>query len=605
MTQPGVATRWGARIKTYLAGVGALAVVSVVGSVAAVNAAANARSRRRKVPSGAVLHLDMSMTIVEAPPNPAALSALLSPRPPLSLRSIVTALEAAAKDSRVKGVICTFGETAPPLAVVQELGNAILAFREAQKDEPEAKRRFAWVTTDTFGWGGAGMRQFLLAAHFDKVFMQPSGMVGLLGVHQPVFFIKKLLAKLGVQPQFFQFFEYKNAPNTFTQEGFTEAHKHQSQLLADSIFDQLTASIARLRGRSVPQIRESIDAAPLNAQQALEQGLIDAVLYPDQVMSMVSGAKDKDNDKEGDHVTAVAAKEGNERPRETKPKMVSMRSYIQATQGGNTEDGLNAWRLGSSKDKKSRIALIHACGDIIRGRGDSNSSEPQAASEKVGAAIRSAYLDNSVKAIVVRVDSRGGCAVASDSIRRELEKARTFGLPVVVSMGAYAASGGYFIATGADRIVAQPGTITGSIGAFFGVWCMQKLFSNLGIDVEEISIGKDASFGQNPARPLSESQSRKAEALGRQVSPKKQPYVLATRSLARVVVLWLSSSDLVIDAQLGGTQARWHADTCHASAWALATCHTDALLATQTPCLPHRRPPCHTDALLAMPQALP
>ena len=492
MTQPNVAARWGARVKTYLAGVGALAVVSVVGAVAT---RANARSRRKVVPAVAVLHLDMSIPIVEAPTNPTALSALLSPRPPLSLRSIVTALEAEAKDSRVKGVICTFGtDTAPPLAVVQELGNAILNFREAQKDEPEAKRRFAWVTTDTFGeaGGGVGMQQYLLAAHFDKVFLQPSGMLWLLGVHQPVYFYKKLLAKLGVQPQFFQFFEYKNAPNSLTQEGFTEAHRHQSQLLADSIFDQLTASIARLRGRSVPQIRESIDAAPLNAQQALEQGLIDAVLYPDQVMSMVSG-------KEGDHSMAVAAKEGNARPREAKPKMVSMRSYIQATQGAKQDSMLGG--LGSSKDKKPRIALIHACGNIIRGRGDSNSSELEATSANVGAAIRSAYLDNSVKAIVVRVDSRGGSAVASDSIRRELEKARTFGLPVVVSMGAYAASGGYFIATGADRIVAQPGTITGSIGAFLGIFNMQKLFSDLGIDVDEISIGKDANFG-NPACPL-------------------------------------------------------------------------------------------------------
>jgi protease-4 len=344
------------------------------------------------VPAVAVLHLDMSIPIVEAPTNPTALSALLSPRPPLSLRSIVTALEAEAKDSRVKDVICTFGtDTAPPLAVVQELGNVILNFREAQKDEPEANRRFAWVTTDTFGeaGGGVGMQQYLLAAHFDKVFLQPSGMLWLLGVHQPVYFYKKLLAKLGVQPQFFQFFEYKNTPNSLTQEGFTEAHRHQSKLLADSIFDQLTASIARLRGSSVPQIRESVDASPLNAQQALEQGLIDAVLYPDQVMSMVAG-------KEGE----VAAKEGNARPREAKPKMVSLRSYIRATQGG-TDDTMLGGLGGSNKDKKPRIALIHTCGNIIRGRGDSNSSEPQATSEKVGQAIRSAYQDDSVKAIVV------------------------------------------------------------------------------------------------------------------------------------------------------------------------------------------------------------
>jgi protease-4 len=488
-------------------------------------AAYRARSRRQVVPEGAVLHLDMSVPIVEVPPSP--LSALLSPQAPLSLRSIVTALEAAAKDSRVRGVICTFGaDTAPPLAVVQELGKGILDFRMAQQDAPEGVRRFAWVSTDTFGEAGqgVGMQQYLLASHFDKVFMQPSGMVGLLGVHQPTFFYKKLLAKIGIQPQFFKFFEYKNAPNSLTEEGYTDAHRHQSQLLADSIFEQMTATIAHHRNRSLQQIRASIDLAPLNAQQALEHGLIDAVLYTDQVVSMVS------EDKGREAKTPPATNAGDSRVLEAKPNIVSMRAYIKATQGGK-EDSLLGSVAGSAQDKKPRIALIHACGNIVRGKGTKNSSEPQAASEKIGAAIRSAYLDDKVRALVVRVDSRGGSAVASDSIRRELDKARALGLPVVVSMGAYAASGGYYLATAADRIVAQPGTITGSIGAFFGKLNMQALFANLGIDVDEIFIGQDANF-LNPARPLSESQARKAEALGRQVYDDFVGHVVASRKLS-------------------------------------------------------------------------
>jgi len=166
--------------------------------------------------------------------------------------------------------------------------------------------------------------------------------------------------------------------------------------------------------------------------------------------------------------------------------------------------------------QEPKIALVFAVGNIIRGAGDPSSSDPQAASEKVAAAMRAAYTDPSVKGIVVRVDSRGGSAVASDSIRRELEKARSKGLPVVVSMGAYAASGGYYIATGADKIIAQPGTITGSIGAFFGKLNLKELFSNIGIDVDEIALGKDANF-MNPALPLSESQRAKADRSGRQV----------------------------------------------------------------------------------------
>jgi len=190
--------------------------------------------------------------------------------------------------------------------------------------------------------------------------------------------------------------------------------------------------------------------------------------------------------------------------------------------------------LGDLRGKgknEPKIALVFACGNIMRGPGEANATDPQAASEKVGAAMRAAYTDPSVKAIVVRVDSRGGSAVASDSIRRELEKARSLGLPVVVSMGAYAASGGYYIATGADKIVAQPGTITGSIGAFFGKLNLQKLFDKIGVDVDEIAIGKDANF-MNPALPLSDSQRIKAEKSGRQVYDDFVALVGAARNLS-------------------------------------------------------------------------
>jgi len=166
----------------------------------------------------------------------------------------------------------------------------------------------------------------------------------------------------------------------------------------------------------------------------LAAGLIDSILYRDQVLSMAF-------DGEGD-----------------KTNMMSMSSYIKATEPKES---------AATTAKKPKIGLVYATGTIVRGAGSQNSLEEQCASEKIAANLRSVYRDPSVKAIVMRIDSRGGSAVASDSIRRELEKARELGLPVVVSMGSYAASGGYYIATAADKIVAQPATITGSIGAFF------------------------------------------------------------------------------------------------------------------------------------------
>jgi len=146
-------------------------------------------------------------------------------------------------------------------------------------EAPESARRFAWVTTDTFGEGGQGMQQYYLASHFDKIFMQPSGMIGLLGIHLPTFFYKKLLAKVGIEPEFFKFFEYKNAPNAFTEDHFTEAHRHQTQSLADSLFHQIVSTIARERVMSEDAVRNCIDSAPLLASEGLKVCNISRVQY--------------------------------------------------------------------------------------------------------------------------------------------------------------------------------------------------------------------------------------------------------------------------------------------------------------------------------------
>ena len=325
MQKSGMAARWGGRIKNYLAGVGALAVVG--GSLLQV-AAFRAKNGKIKVPDGCVLHLDMSVPIVEQPPTPWVV--LTSPRPPLCLRSVVRALESAAQDKRVKGIVCTFGNNpAPSLAVVQELGAAVLDFREAQKKEQESGRRFSWVTTDTFGEGGGGFTQYYLASHFDRIFMQPSGMIWMLGVHHPTFFYKKLLNKVGIEPQFFKFFEFKNAPNQYTEDKYTEPHRQQSQLLADSIFQQFIGTISRLRAKSETQLKECVDAAPLSAQVALAAGLIDSILYRDQVLSMAF-------DGEGD-----------------KTNMMSMSSYIKATEPKES---------AATTAKKPKIGLVYATG---------------------------------------------------------------------------------------------------------------------------------------------------------------------------------------------------------------------------------------------------
>ena len=509
----------GARAKSYLAGVGALAVLGGIG----LPAAAFLARRRRGVPSNVVLHLDMRVPIVERQRDGEAaallMSAISGERQPLALRAIVRALETAATDKRVKGVVCSFGDTSPSLAVSQELGNAVLAFRNAQKEEPAGARRFAWVTTDTFGEAGhaVGMQQFHLAAHFDQVFMQPSGMIGLTGVHNQTFFLKRLLAKVGIEPQFFQYFEYKNAPNQFTETGFTDAHRFQSELLANSMFDQLVSSIAQLRGTTVEHIRECVSKAPLNAREALSEGLIDSVLYPDQVLSMAN-------------VSSLAAPRDtlgsgrDARSAHAECTVMSLQKYINLTQ--KQQDAALA-------KTKSKIALLHMTGNIVRGRGQPNSRTEECAAQSVARAISATCKDPSVKGLVVRLDSRGGSAVASDSIRRELERAKDMGLPIVVSMGSFAASGGYYIATAADKIVAQPGTITGSIGAFIGVVSLQQLFERVGISVGEVAVGQDPI---SVARPLSATQKEKLDKAGRQVYDDFVALVAKARKLSAAEV---------------------------------------------------------------------
>ncbi|EKX55283.1 hypothetical protein GUITHDRAFT_131523 [Guillardia theta CCMP2712] len=421
------------RGERLLARVGAAAIGGLVLSQYVVYS----RSRKERIPDGSVLHLDMSLPLVEIPPPP--LSSLTSPRQPLMLKNVVDAIHKAAKDKRVrpfysrsphasdmarnphiqiKGIVCTFGtDNLHSLATIQEVRQAIERFRSIQKEQPESSRKFTCVTTDTFGEGAQGTSQYYFASAFDKIYIQvspgtwwkacddwgqPSGSVGLVGLSMPTFFLKNLLSKLGVEVQFFKFFEYKNAPNVFTEEGYTRPHREQTEKLVESMFDQIVSGIAAQRRLPLSAVSKAVNESPLSAQDAQAHGLVDGILYTDQVLDMLE------------------------------------------------------------------------------------------AKSIVTAAIRAAYKDESVKArltlleaIVVRIDSPGGSAVASDTIRRELEKARESGKPVVASMGTYAASGGYYIATAADKITALPGTITGSIGAFYGKFIIGKLCSQIGVSYDE------------------------------------------------------------------------------------------------------------------------
>ena len=445
----------------------------------------------------------MSMNITEAPPKPFDVITQAQ-RPPMSLRQVCDAIRWASVDPNVKGIVCTFsGESANSWATIQEVRDAILEFRAAQSSLPQDERRIACVAGDSFGEGGSqGTGQYYLASAFDKIYLQPSGLVGMIGLHAESYFLKDMLAKIGIKPQFFKYYEYKNAANMFTEDSFTKEHKEQSVRLFESLFRQLIEGVAQARGLDQSTVRKMVDESPLTAEEAVKHGLVDGVQYTDQVYSKIGVGKDcplqdlakywKEGDKAEKNIKGAAA--GDEK-----------RSILEEGTRAITEI------MDKAKAKKDEevIALVTACGNVMRGR----AGQKDMGATGVVNAIRAAVKDDKVKAIVMRVDTRGGSAVASDTIRRELEWARESGKPVVVSMGSYAASGGYYIATGADKIIAQPGTITGSIGVVLGKFTIGKVLEKLGVAVGEVDLGKRAE-SQSSTKPWNKEIAERAESLG-------------------------------------------------------------------------------------------
>ncbi|MCP2339911.1 signal peptide peptidase SppA [Actinomadura rupiterrae] len=399
-----------------------------------------------------VLELDLTDGLVETPPGD-PLSAFLAMRR-THLRDVLDGLRRARSDARVKALVVKV-TGGVGLALVQEVRDAVLALREA------GKYTVAWA--ETFGEGGRGTVPYYLASAFDRVYLQPIGEVGLTGVALEEPFFAGALEKAGVQPQFAKRYEYKTMANTFMEKGYTPEHEESSKRLVTSLGEQITQGIAEARKLSPERVRELVDKAPLLADEALEAGLVDRLGYRDEVYA---------------HLREKAGKD----------------FQLRFVTRYNRTHGL-AKRI-PQPGKQDVVALINGHGQIRLGRSGRGGPLPGQSvamgSDTVGAAFRSAVKDDRVKAIVFRVNSPGGSAVASDAIWREVVLARKAGKHVVVSMGDVAASGGYYVAMAADTIVAQPGTITGSIGVVVGKAVVNGLLDRLGVGFGAVGDGAHA-----------------------------------------------------------------------------------------------------------------
>jgi protease-4 len=441
-----------------------LLVAAFVLSLAAFFALYLAFGRAPSVPSNAVLRLKLGGDLSEVAPAD-VVGYLRGVRTP-TVRSIVDDLRKAKVDSRISAVLLEpTGFSSPFWGKIQEVRDAVLDFRTS------GKPIYAYVE-----YGGD--RDYYLASAATKVFLMPSSPLDLTGVATYEVFLRGTLDKIGVTPDLHHIGDYKTASNTFTEKSFTAAHREMDESLNRDLYGQIVRGIAEARQKDEQEMRALVDQGPYLPEDALRVGLIDDVAYEDQVMEKLRAAKPGTSNREID---------------------------------GDDYARIPTQSLGL--DRGPRIAVIYAAGAIASGKSGFDPLNGAAVgSETLTEYIRQARRDSSIRAIVLRIDSPGGSATASDAIWRELMLARNEkpDRPIVASMSDLAASGGYYIAMPAQAIVAQPSTLTGSIGIFGGKFVTGGIYEKLGANIEATSIGRHAEMN-SPVRPYNADELKKVQ----------------------------------------------------------------------------------------------
>jgi protease IV len=423
-----------------------------------------ARLRRQRT-APLILELDLTEGIAEEPPSD-PVSAVLTMRRS-RLADLLDGLRRARSDQRVKALVTKVGGRPIGLATVQEIRRAVEEFRDA------GKLTVAWA--ESFGEFSAGNVPYYLATAFETIYLQPSGDLGLTGIAMERYFLRGTLDQLGVDFQVAKRYEYKSAAEQLTERSFSEPAREATERVAVSVTGQLTDAIAERRRLDPAKVRELIDRGPFLATAAHEAGLVDELGYRDEVYARVRKQAGPD---------AVL-----------QPLVRYQRSRALAE------------RVRSLPSPKQRhVALVYATGPIRRGRsGRGPLSGGSMGSDTISAALRAAAADDDARAIVLRVNSPGGSYVASDTIWREVVRVRNVGKPVVVSMGDVAASGGYFISMAADAIVAQAGTVTGSIGVLSGKPVLSQLLGRAGVTTDSVAEGAHSEMFKT-TRPFSDDE---------------------------------------------------------------------------------------------------
>jgi len=426
----------------------AIGFLTVLVAAAAILLVGGLKPRVTPLPSNIVLTVDLTRDLPEGAGEEPLLRLVAGSKP--TLRDFLDAVEAAGNDPRVKVLLARVGDDEMGLARVQEIRDAIAAFH--------SKGKLALAFADSFGEFGPGTRPYYLATAFDEIWLQPLGNVGLTGFYADTPFLKGTLDLLGVVPQFDHREEYKTAMNLLTETKMTSAHREEIDALLTSVAGQVVRGISQTRKLAEPEVRNLIDRGPLLADEAVQAKLVDRLGYRDEVMGHAR----------------VRAGSGAE--------VIGIADYLD--------------RAGRPHRQGPTIALIYGTGLVVRGGEAGNpltGSNAMAATE-LTRAFRAAVRDPAVRAILFRIDSPGGSAVASESIWREVVFARERGKPVIVSMGDVAGSGGYYVAAAADKIVAEPATLTGSIGVLAGKLVVSDLLKKIGVATDSAQVGANAAM---------------------------------------------------------------------------------------------------------------
>ncbi|MCC7475295.1 MAG: signal peptide peptidase SppA [Pirellulales bacterium] len=381
----------------------------------------------------------------------------------MDLRETIKRLDKAAKDTSVSGLVLDIQSPDIGRGKIAELRGAIARFRAS------GKKIYAMMDS-------AMPADYLVACACDEIVMPESGELMLPGIHAEAMFYKGLLAKVGIEADFIHMGDYKGAAEPMTRERFSEPVRENMNSLIDSLYDEMVTTIVKDRPLSIAQAKEVIDTGLISAKRAKELKLIDRVAYGDELRKGLAEQYEAES-------VAFVKNYGKKEVDTDFSGPMGFVKLMQTMMGGSTSGSAN---------RGKKIAVVYAVGPITTGKSESDLFGDQTmGSTTIVEALREANRDNDVVAIVLRIDSPGGSALASDLIWHETQVIEK---PIVASMGDVAGSGGYYIAMGADKIIAAPGTVTGSIGVVGGKMAITGLYAKLGITTETIERGKNSGL---------------------------------------------------------------------------------------------------------------